>query len=157
MKGTSMFQLRHQWTGAALVAASVALGASLSSCTWWQSSQATVGAEIDGEARTGSVASVVSPTLKLDVLFYQRLLVPPGGTLAIVVTDSAGTEVGSATAMTGDGPPYRIEVPLARSSHLPVTVSVTLTSVTGHILTGEEAFTTVPPEYTEFEIAVGGA
>jgi hypothetical protein len=131
MKGTSMFQLRHRWTGAALVAASVALGASLSSCTWWQSSQATVGAEIDGEARTGSVASVVS--------------------------HSAGTEVGSATAMTGDGPPYRIEVPLARSSHLPVTVSVTLTSVTGHILTGEEAFTTVPPEYTEFEIAVGGA
>jgi hypothetical protein len=152
-----MLQLRHRWLRTALVAGCVALGATLSSCTWWQASQATVGAETDTETRTGSIAGAVSPTLKLDVLFYQRILVPPGGTLAVVVTDAAGAEVGTATTTTGDGPPYRVDVPLARASHLPVTVNVTLTSVTGHVLTGEQDFTAVPPEVTEFEIAVGGA
>lgn len=98
--------------------------------------------------------TVGSNTLRLAIIFYERLLVPKGATLEITVTDAKG-KTATSEIKTTTGMPYRVEVPLGKASTAPFDVEVVLTSPAGHVLSGKKTFTTLPGAPAEFLIASG--
>lgn len=98
--------------------------------------------------------TVGSNTLRLAVIFYERLLVPKGAALSITVTDAKGKST-TTNIKTTTGLPYRVEVPLGKASTTPLEVEVTLTSPAGHVLSGSKSFATLPNGPAEFLIASG--
>ncbi|HQZ11546.1 MAG TPA: hypothetical protein PK286_01555 [Devosia sp.] len=98
--------------------------------------------------------SVGSNTLRLAIIFYERLLVPKGATLTVTVTDAKGRSA-TTELKTTTGMPYRVDVPLGKASAAPFDVAVTLKSPAGHVLTGKETFTALPGAPAEFLISSG--
>jgi hypothetical protein len=170
MKGKSMRAKRQAWLKrGTLVIAGVMLATSVSGCsTFLERLRAETSYHHTGTKPQAEVAvvkpatkkqerqfgSVGSNTLRLAIIFYERLLVPKGATLTITVTDAKGKTT-STEITTTTGMPYRVDVPLGKAMATPLDVSVTLKSPAGHVLSGEKTFDSLPGSPTEFLIASG--
>jgi hypothetical protein len=170
MKGSSMRAKRQAWLKRmALVVAGVALATSVSGCSTFLERLRAETSYHHADVKTQTQVSTVKPatkkeqrqfgsvgsnTLRLAVIFYERLLVPKGATLTITVTDAKGKST-STEIKTSSGLPYRVDVPLGKATATPLDVAVTLKSPAGHVLSGEKTFTSVPGTPTELLIATG--
>ncbi|MGH6815402.1 MAG: hypothetical protein ACREC6_06845 [Hyphomicrobiaceae bacterium] len=73
--------------------------------------------------------------LSLDLTYAQRLLVPKGSDLQVVIRDQDGKTIFTRRTRTqADGPPYPVSVPLEAPVY-PLLVEATLKSKTGHLFT----------------------
>lgn len=170
MKGKSMRAKRQAWLKrTALVVAGVAPATGISGCsTFLERLQAETSyhhADVKTETQVAPVkpatkkeqrqfGSVGSNTLRLAIIFYERLLVPKGATLTVTVTDAKGKAT-TTEIKTTTGLPYRVDVALGKAPTTPLDVVVTLKSPAGHVLSGEQTFTSLPGTPTEFLIASG--
>lgn len=145
----------RQWTRrAVLTGSSVMVAGALAGCSW------SSGSTAPGEQRTTvtqaggnkTVADVGDSTLKLEVTINQRIFVPLGAELSVAVTDAKGRKARESIT-TSTGLPYRIQVPLGTATTGPLSVSVTLKSPAGHVLTGSKSFGKVPNTYTTIVVA----
>ncbi|WP_420737774.1 hypothetical protein [Bradyrhizobium japonicum] len=87
-------------------------------------------AVVQSEARSLSRAP---KSLKLELTYSQRILVPQGSDLAIKVQDATGKSIFSqAIKTTREAPPYIVTVPVNIPVAYPLTIDANLASKLGH-------------------------
>jgi hypothetical protein len=74
-----------------------------------------------------------SSSVKLELKYAERILVPRGSELRVRVKDAKGQAVfAQKSATKHDAPPYQVEVPIRKTVAYPLTIEVSLVSRTGH-------------------------
>ena len=89
--------------------------------------------------RPMKVAALVKgpSSLTLSIEYAERIRIPPGSTLEVVVKDAGGKQVFSQKRETTGEAPYRVSIPRKVDYRYPLSVSTNLTSIGGHHLSGD--------------------
>lgn len=126
-------------------------------------SEPTAGPAVRPKARTASKPPPVMTRkppqastrdmIDLNVLYYERILVPPGSALSIRAEAANAATPSLKKTTTEGGMPYQVSIPVSpRTDAYPMTIEATLTSTIGHVLAGSVTLTKPPTAPVELLI-----